>query len=35
MMKKNINNEIFSEYFKYQIPSFLTEDLRKANQAKK
>ena len=30
---KNINNEIFSEYFKYQISWFLTEDLSKANQA--
>ena len=30
---RNINNEIFSEYFKYQISWFLTEDLSKANQA--
>ena len=32
--KKNINNEIFMEYFNHHNPSFLIEDLHKANQAK-
>ena len=31
---KNINNEIFREYFGYQNPSFSTTDLFEANQAK-
>ena len=33
-MKKNINNEVFREYFGYQSPSFLAEDLLKANNNK-
>ena len=32
--KKDINDEIFCKYFKYQSPSFLAKDLIKANQAK-
>ena len=32
--EKNINTEVFNEYFGYQNPSFLAEDLFKANQVK-
>ena len=32
--KKDINNEIFSQYFKYQNPSFLVKDLISAKQNK-
>ena len=32
--KKDINNEIFWDYFKYQNPSFLAKDLIRATQAK-
>ena len=34
MKKKNINEEIFRNYFKYRNPSFLVEDLFKANKIK-
>ena len=32
--KKNINNEIFNEYFKYQNPTFLLKGLSNANKNK-
>ena len=32
--RKNINNEIFTEYFDYQSPSFLVKDLYEGNQNK-
>ena len=32
--RKNINEEIFRNYFKYQIPSFLVKDLLKADKNK-
>ena len=32
--EKDINYEIFWNYFKYQNPSFLAKDLIRANQAK-
>ena len=32
--QKDISDEIFSSYFKYQNPSFLTKDLIRAKQAK-
>ena len=32
--EKDINNEIFLHYFKYQNPSFLAKDLIRATQAK-
>ena len=32
--EKNINNQIFKEYFNYQILSFLTKDLYEDNQIK-
>ena len=32
--KKDINNEIFAEYFGYQNPSFLAKDLFNVNQGK-
>ena len=32
--EKNRNTEVFNEYFGYQNPSFLAEDLFKANQVK-
>ena len=34
LIKKDINDEIFSNYFKYQNPSLLARDLIKATQAK-
>ena len=34
MMKKNINSEIFNEYFGYHNPSFFGKNLIKANQIK-
>ena len=30
--KKDINNEIFCNYFKYQNASFLAKDLNRANE---
>ena len=33
-MKKNVNNEIFREYFNHQNPSALAKNLLKANEAK-
>ena len=33
-MKKNINKEIFRNYFKYQNPSSLVKDLLKADKTK-
>ena len=32
--EKDINNEIFSDYFKYQNPLFLVKDLIRAKQNK-
>ena len=32
--KKNINDDIFWKYFKYQNPSFLAKDLNRTNQIK-
>ena len=32
--EKNINTEIFNEYFKYQNPSFLIKDIYNANQTR-
>ena len=34
MMKKNVNNEIFREYFNHQNPSALAKNLLKANETK-
>lgn len=34
MMKKNVNNEIFGEYFNHQNPSALAKNLLKANETK-
>lgn len=33
-MKKNVNNEIFGEYFNHQNPSALAKNLLKANETK-
>ena len=33
-MKKNESNEIFKEYFTYENPSILAQDLHKANHTK-
>ena len=33
-MKKNVNNEIFREYFSHQNPSALAKNLLKANETK-
>ena len=34
MMKKNVNNEIFREYFNHQNLSALAKNLLKANETK-
>ena len=34
MKKKNVNSEVFIDYYRYYYPSFVTKDLFKAKKVK-